>query len=249
MKTLLPLAIFALMAFLPAVAQTTLNPDDPIVIYNRDRPPADPPWGSIGKWVITNSPNISWGTGSFKAYVYKGMAFRLKFPGTYRHGVADGKKYPVSIFFHGLGEARPYTDNNLQLLNGGRMFRDAVDNGVYDGFLLYPQSQGAWGPLEYDKLSEILDSMALFTKADLNRIAVSGLSSGAYASWEFMIRYPQKVSASLPMSGVSAGYGADVNSYKYTPIWLFQGGLDGSPAPYTAQQVVNLIRNAGGTIN
>lgn len=248
MKTIFPLAILVLLACGPAIAQTTLNPNDPIVIYNRDRPPVDPPWGSIGKWVITNSSNISWSTTSFKAYIYKGMAFRLKFPRTYQHGVVDGKKYPVYLFFHGLGEARPATDNNLQLLNGGRKFRDAVDNGAYDGFLLYPQSVGAWGALEFDKISEVLDSMASFTKADLNRITVNGLSSGGYASWEFMIRHPQKVSASLPMSGVANGYADSVDNYKYTPIWLFQGGQDGAPAPYTAQQVVNLIRGEGGTI-
>lgn len=231
-----------------ATAQTTLNPADPMVVYNPDQPPADPPWGSIGKWVYTPNASVTWDHSSFKSYIYKGMSFRLKFPKTYQHGVVDGRKYPVFLFFHGRGESRPATDNNWILLNGGKKFRDAVDNGSFDGYLMYPQTPGLWGDIEYDKISELLDSMAQFTKADLNRICVNGLSAGGYASWEFMIRHPEKVAASMPMSGVSNNYLSAVNDIKYQRIWLFQGGLDGSPAPYTAQTVVNAVNNAGGDI-
>lgn len=81
----------ALALFLSQVtnAQSVLDPSDPIVIYNSSSPPTQPAWGQIGKWVKTN--RLSWNTSSFKAYIYKGFAFRLKFPKTYDHTANDGK--------------------------------------------------------------------------------------------------------------------------------------------------------------
>src|SRR5690606_29687364 len=84
-----------------SLAQTgVLDPDDPIVIYNPAAPPATPAYGQLAKWVKTN--RVSYNTTSFKAYYYKGMAFRLKFPKSYKDSVNTGKKYPIFVFFHGI---------------------------------------------------------------------------------------------------------------------------------------------------
>ncbi|MGX5819030.1 fibronectin type III domain-containing protein [Chitinophaga lutea] len=227
-------------------AQTTLNPADPVVTYNGSNAPAEPAWGKIGKWIKTT--RMSWNTSSYKCYIYKGMAFRLKFPKTYQPGVADGKKYPVYLFWHGLGEADDIYDNEYQLLWGGEKFKNAVDDGTFDGFLIYPQSAGLWGDTEYDKVKELLDSMATYTKADLQRVVVNGLSSGGQGVWAWTIRYPQLTAASLPMSAASWNYTNSIDQYKWLPMWLFQGGLDGNPAPYTTNQLVNFIQTAGGNL-
>src|ERR1044071_8672351 len=73
--------------------QSVLNPADPIVTYNSSSPPAQPAFGTIGKWVRTK--RLSWTTDSYKCYIYKGMCFRLKFPKTYNPTAVDGKKYPI----------------------------------------------------------------------------------------------------------------------------------------------------------
>ncbi|PSL43747.1 fibronectin type III domain protein [Chitinophaga niastensis] len=248
MKRLLPLIISFLLLFITGktIAQSVLNPNDPIVIYNSASPPAQPPYGQIGKWVKTVRVTW-WNTNGFKAYFYKGMAFRLKFPKTYQPGVVDGKKYPVYVFYHGRGEGAPIYDNDFQLSHGGDVFNAAVNNGLYDGFLLYPQStDGTWGTNYYDNVAELLNIMATEVKADLNRVTVNGLSEGGYATWEFMLRYPKLVAGALPMSGIAIGYNSGINSFKFTPVWLFQGGKDGAPAPYTAQQMVNTEHTAGG---
>ena len=110
---------------------TVLNPADPIVVYNSTRPPTDTTFGVIKKWVKTN--RLGWNTSSWKAYYYKGVCFRIKFPTTYNRTANDGKKYPMLIFWHGLGEKGSIYDNEYQLFHGGQFFTSSVNNGTFDG--------------------------------------------------------------------------------------------------------------------
>lgn len=232
-----------------AVAQQALNPADPIVVYNSSAPPTAPPYGRIGKWVKTN--RLAWNTSNFKCYIYKGLNFRLKFPKTYQHNVADGKKYPIFVFLHGRGEGGSVYDNEYQLLHGGQTFDTYTNNGSFDGFLFYGQTaDGNWGNGQYDIIKELLDSLALQVKGDLNRVIVNGLSAGGYGSWLFAERYPQYFASIMPMSGIANGDGSttNINNLKYTATWYFQGGKDNSPAPYTANTVISAYQAAGAHI-
>ncbi|MBK8553437.1 MAG: hypothetical protein IPL53_21175 [Ignavibacteria bacterium] len=60
---------------------SVLDPNDPVITYDPNNSPTEPPFGQIGKWVRT--VRLNWNTTSFKPYIYKGVAFRLKFPKTY----------------------------------------------------------------------------------------------------------------------------------------------------------------------
>jgi hypothetical protein len=122
-----------------AVAQSVLDPSDPVITYNSSNPPTEPPYGQIGKWVRT--VRLGWNTTAYKAYIYKGCAFRLKFPKSYDPLANDGKKYPMLVFFHGLGETGSIYDNEYQLYHGGQGFANAVTNGSFDGYILCMQSQ------------------------------------------------------------------------------------------------------------
>jgi len=75
-----------------SIAQSVLNPDDPIVEYDSLNPPVQPPWAQIGKWVRTKS--VSWNSDSYKCYIYEGSCFRLKFPKSYNPNVNDGTNIP-----------------------------------------------------------------------------------------------------------------------------------------------------------
>jgi large repetitive protein len=250
MKRTVHLLIGILMLFAgTAHAQQALNPADPIVVYNSASPPTAPTFGRIGKWVKTN--RLSWNTSDFKCYIYKGLNFRLKFPRTYQHNVADGKKYPIFVFLHGRGEGGSVYDNEYQLLHGGQNFETKTDNGSFDGFLFYGQTaDGQWGNGQFDVIKELLDSLSVQTKGDLNRVFVNGLSAGGYGSWAFAQRYPQSFAAVLPMSGIANGDGTadNVNKLKFTSLWYFQGGLDNAPAPYTANTVITAYQNAGADL-
>ena len=148
-----------------------LNINDPDVIYTTNNQPAAPTWNQISKWGHTN--RLSWNPYSYGylSYYFQGMAFRLKFPKSYKQGVVDGKKYPVFIFFHGLGEAGTIWDNEYQLFHGGQIFAEAVNDSAFDGFVLTPQSQGGYMQSYFPAISNLIDSMVKYTKVDLDRIS------------------------------------------------------------------------------
>ncbi|RZL12490.1 MAG: hypothetical protein EOO89_19495, partial [Pedobacter sp.] len=222
------------------IAQSgVLNPNDNVVVYNSATPPSQPAFGQVGKWVKTTRMN--WNTTSFKAYIYKGMAFRLKFPKSYQHGVADGKTYPVMIFFHGVGEKGSIYDNEFQLYHGGQVHSNGVDNGNFDGFLLYPQNVGGFfGAAQYDFIKELIENfMVPQVKVDLNRVIIDGLSGGGTASWDMLFRHPKLIGASYPISAASVAYADRLSTAQYIPIWHFQGGLDNSPHPNTSKVIVD----------
>jgi predicted esterase/predicted RNA-binding protein with TRAM domain len=224
-----------------------LNPADPIVNYNSSSPPATPPFGQMAKWVRT--PRMNWDATSFKCYYFNGVQFRVKFPTTYQHNVADGQKYPVALFLHGLGERGTIYDNEYSLLHGGQTFRDRVNNGSFNGFLIYPQSQnGFWGTSYFTTLVQIIDSMAKYVKADLDRVFIHGLSSGGQGVWDFIAANPKTFSHAAPISAASLDDIPNIPNYIHLPLWMFTGDLDSNPAAGTAAALRDSIRNRGGNV-
>ncbi|MGN6617527.1 MAG: T9SS type A sorting domain-containing protein [Ilyomonas sp.] len=226
--------------------QSVLDPNDPIVEYHPGVTYPQPKRGQIGKWIRT-SHYYFWNTDSYKAYIYKGVAFRLKFPKTYDPAANDGKLYPMIVLFHGYGEIDTITDNEFQLRNGGREHKNAVDNGVFDGYVLFMQCQDYWHNYHSKYLTEIIDYMVTNNKLDPFRVSVEGISGGAWFSWKTLFAHPQYVDDILPMSGVSAGYknSSKTEIYKYTPVWCFQGAKDIKPSPATAHKVRDVLVKIG----
>lgn len=237
--------MFAILAYSLQTQAQVMDPSDPIVIYNPNNPPAQPPWGQMAKWVKTN--RLNWNTSNYKCYIYKGLQFRLRFPKTYQHNVNDGKKYPIFVFFHGIGEKGSIYDNEFQLYHGGQLHDQAVTNGSFDGFLLYTQTQSGWfGASSYEVIKEIIENFLVpQNKGDINRVLVDGLSGGGSACWEFSIAYPNLVAASTPISSASLSFGNSANSLKWIPTWHFQGGLDHAPDPGTSEALGATLLNAG----
>lgn len=257
MKTLFTLAIISCFCFFlnPAEAQTFqygMNPNDPDVVFTSSNQPALPAWNNYGivKWGHTN--RLGWGpyAKGYRSYLYQGMAFRVKFPKTYQHGVADGKKYPMLIFFHGRGEAGSVYDNEYQLLHGGELHANKVNDGTFDGFLFYAQSTTGNSQDYFPRISALIDSMVKSVKVDIDRVMVSGLSSGGQATWDFLMTdaYAKKICTALPLCAASTNYPNYMNTYITIPLWTSNGGQDAAPAPFTVTYVVNEFRNRGGLI-
>ena len=243
------LSFFMIGAVVSTQGQSVFNPNDPIVIYNPSNPPTEPVFGQPGKWVKTN--RLPWNTSSFKAYIYKGVAFRLKWPKNY--DISGNTKYPLFLFFHGKGERGSIYDNEYQLFHGGELHRNAVDNGTYNGFLLYPQTSdpdGHWSGADRQFVMEVIENFLIpEVNIDPFRISVDGLSAGGLSTWRFFEAYPKLVAACLPISNSSSSYNNIIVENKFTPIWLFQGGLDLSPLPATSQYLNKVAQQAGANFN
>ncbi|MBS1659466.1 MAG: fibronectin type III domain-containing protein [Bacteroidetes bacterium] len=229
-----------------AFGQSILNPADAVVTYNSASPPTQPAYGTIGKWVRTR--RVSWNTDAYKAYIYKGTQFRLLFPKTYNPTAVDGKKYPMMIFYHGVGEASntPY-DNEYQLYHGGDVFLSAVNNGKFDGYVICLQTAGGWGNNEFSILRELIQYMTINNKLDPFHVTGNGLSGGGGGTWQMFLNNPTYNAGIIPMSGIDVTFSNNdvVTKCLYEQIWNTHGGLDGSPSPYTASVVNSAMQAAG----
>lgn len=241
--------IFIVLGMNSVFSQTgVLDPTDPVVTYNSANRPTQPPAGQIKDWVRTR--RVSWNTDEYKCYIYQGLVFRIKFPKSYQHNVVDGKKYPIYVFFHGLGEKGTIYDNEIQLIHGGQGHMNAVNQDKFDGFLFYPQNEfGFFGPAQYSIIKTLIENYFVpQLKVDINRVIVDGLSGGGTATWDFCTTYPKLVAGMLPISAANTANASSstfLNALKFIPIWHFQGGQDRNPTPAVAEAVGNALLNVG----
>ncbi len=232
-----------------------------------------------------HAPLYSWENPYYESYQYQNpnigstynLRFRLMKPVDWASSGED-EKFPLIVFFHGSGESAsgdptPGVQNNsLQLVHGGQRHRDAVINGSFPGFLLYPQmrrtgqncgnggnynnsvcNNNNWGHEWREAVKYVIDKLIADYKVDPNRIYVHGLSGGGESTWQFMTNYPEYVAAAHPMSAAGNQFHATVESgykeyYKHIPIWSSQGGTDGNPTPAEGNSIVTAIRDVGGSI-
>src|SRR5437764_173717 len=127
-------SLLAILFFGNAAAQSVLDPNDPVNNYDPAHAPVQPGWMTMGKWVRTPRGYGDW-TNRYKAYIWQGLAFRLRFPNGF-NTANDGKKYPLMIFLHGRGEIStqsPNYDNEFQLLQGPPKFDSDINNTLYPG--------------------------------------------------------------------------------------------------------------------
>jgi hypothetical protein len=271
MKTLLLFASLVVATQL-ATSQNVFSPTDPIIRYSSgasygsaQRP--DTNRAGLQKWVSTPTNGISsgtdqWDASSFKAYYLftSGMRvpYRIKFPTTYTSNPT--KKFPVMVFLHGAGEVGCASNGGLynnekQLWLGGQLFKQQVDNGAFDGFLVYPQlvtTNGcwdSWGTTATARLTNIvamIDSLGKYARLDIDRVALNGLSGGGYGDWRFADIFPQRVSKIIPSA--AAGSTNNRTAFVHIPIWFATGGKDPDPSPAQAAYSLNRMKEIGADI-
>ena len=227
-----------------------LDPNDPDVIFTTNNQPPVPTWGVMSKW--GHKSRLSWNPYSFgyKSYYFKGMAFRVKFPKTYQHNVIDGKVYPSILFLHGLGEPGPIWDNEFHLVHGGQTHAQKINDGTFDGFMIYPQSQSGSLQSYFPILKDLVDSMVKYVKLDIDRFHVGGLSSGGQATFDFP-QQQQYAKLACALEPISAAQYEDVTffaSHITIPIFLANGGQDNAPYPETVNDIIRAYKNLGGNI-
>lgn len=244
MKKLLLLILIFVSSGLTA---QVLDPNDPIVVYDENNPPPTPSWGTLAKWVI--SPSVNWNTDEWKSYYYNQVPFRLRYPDNYDPNRTE--PYPMIVILHGRGFSNGTIYMNDRHLNnaGAQTYENGINSGKFDGFILSPQgTSGYFGSGQFNAIESIISFIDQQHNLDVNRVTVTGRSAGAQAVWRFISEKPQLFAAALPMSGSADNFVDGIEDYKYTPIWLFQGGLDTNPRPSTSENLINEILLAGGKV-
>jgi predicted peptidase len=78
---------------------------------------------------------------------------------------------------------------------------------------------------------------------DTNRIYITGLSMGGFATFEAIERYPHLFAAAVPVCG-----GGDVSkaaSIARIPIWIFEGSEDAGVDPRLSMNMAEALTKAG----
>ena len=110
--------------------------------------------------------------------------------------------WPVMLFLHGLGERGTEID---------RVRHHNTPPGAYPNLpalharviLVTPQMNPDWRQWDIDWVRAALDAVLDDQPADRTHLLVTGLSVGGNATWDFLTRYPEEVTAAASFAGVA----------------------------------------------
>jgi predicted peptidase len=189
------------------------------------------------------------------------ISYRILFPENF-----DPKqKYPVLFFLHGSGERG--SDNEKQLVNGGKLFLRADIRKQFPAIVIFPQcaESSFWSNVNMEKdtagktvfdfpkggkptlamkaLLGMVKNILEKPYADHEQIYVGGLSMGGMGTYELLRRKPNTFAAAFAICG--GDNVANVNKYKKVPLWIFHGGKDDVVPPVLSTTVANQLKIIG----
>lgn len=158
---------------------------------------------TIGQTWGPKYTSMTWGTGGYYEYL----------PVGYNDPGNAGKKYPVILFIHGIGEqgngtsdlGRVRTVGFPTVINAGFFPNSFNVNGQDFSFIaIVPQFSGWPGS---DQISNILDYIQANYRADESRLYLTGLSMGGGVTWDYASSSSaaaNRLAAILPVCGASS---------------------------------------------
>jgi len=152
--------------------------------------------------------------------------------------------WPLLLFLHGRGES----NGPLSLVAkwGPPKFAQRGDDLPF--ILVSPQCprDGEWrDATRQQQLGRLLESMTKAYRVDNDRIYLTGLSMGGYGSWSLAAKHPGLFAAVVPVCG--GGDPNDADNLITLPIWVFHGDQDTAVPFRKSVEMVEAIRQAGGT--
>jgi len=156
-------------------------------------------------------------------------------------------KFPLILSLHGIGER----GSDLSELKRDGLPKILDGNTEFPFMVLSPQCPETteWYYDRTDRLTlQTLQDVIAAYPVDTNRIYVTGYSMGGIGTWDFTIRYPDKIAAILPIA-FRAETGWNVAAMKSVPVRAFHGENDDVIPLQSAQNLVNAFIKIGGQID
>ena len=149
------------------------------------------------------------------------------------------EKCPLIIFLHGMGERGK--DLEKVKKHGPPKIVDKKNTTPF--IIVSPQTpRGQWWKVS--RLNKLLDHILATTKADPQRVYLTGLSMGGFGAWGWIAAEPDRFAAAIPICG--GGNPGKADRLVHLPIWAFHGAKDGTVSPKKSQDMVDAIKDAGG---
>ena len=131
-------------------------------------------------------------------------------------GFSEDKKYPIIIHFHGAGSR----GDNVEILNDQAIMRYANDTKNFPFVMFLPQcSANTWFDI-FEQLRTFVTTVVELPYADKEKVYLSGVSMGGYASWQMLMSEPNIFRKAV----ICCGGGMYWNAVRIKiPVWAFHG--------------------------
>ena len=153
-----------------------------------------------------------------------------------RLGQDPTERFPMLIVNHGWSNSKRFDTpgSGMQVMNEHSLLQYIQSHDFdHDLPFIILMPQRCWSQFA-DAEVQILNSFVQWAKrvypVDENKIYMTGLSMGGWATWEYIRSYPNELAAAAPMAG-----GGDVGricTAVPTPVWAF-AAVDDPTVPYT----------------
>ena len=158
----------------------------------------------------------------------------------------NGQRWPLMLFLHGAGERG--TDIQRAAVHGP--LKQAKLGQKFPFIIVAPQCPAGqiW---ENEPLLQLLNHVEKKFAVDTNRVYLTGISMGGYATWQFGLRHPGKFAALVPICGggnmieVVLGPRDKPVAIKNLPIWAFHGAKDDIVPPIESGRLVTQLKMLG----
>jgi predicted peptidase len=181
---------------------------------------------------------------AFEKQVQKivGGQFLLFLPEGCNKGSNGGKKWPLIIFLHGSDES----GRDLKRLKTHGLPKIVEQRNDFPFIVASPQALTPAEGFNGDMLNGMLDDLVASLPVDVDRIYLTGLSMGGFATWGWAVETPERFAAIAPICG---GWDpADAQKLKKLPIWAFHGADDDVIDITDGQDMVDAVKAVGGNV-
>jgi predicted peptidase len=155
------------------------------------------------------------------------------------YGEDKTKKWPLVVFLHGSGE-RGSDLEKVKIHGPPKLIAKGQD---FPFIVVSPQCPDdyRWSP---PLLSGMLDEVIAKNKVDPDRIYLTGLSMGAFGTWDWAMAEPHRFAALVPICGEGEPRAAKL--MKHIPVWIFHGAKDQGVPVAGSQVMFDALKKEGG---
>ncbi len=180
------------------------------------------------------------------------LNFRLFQPEPFRRNPQSGRTYPLVVFLHGGGERGLNNITQITANQGAVAFAGPERQAGDPSFVLAPQvptpRTNNWTtPAIQAALLELIDAVTAGYPINPDRLYLTGLSMGAFGSFDLLPKYPDKFAAALLVAG--RGDTEQMPLITGLPMWITHS-VDDPTVDYTTGSlaVVNALEAAGARV-
>jgi predicted peptidase len=150
--------------------------------------------------------------------------------------------WPLMLFLHGAGERG--TDLNAVKKHGPPKLIETAHPLELDKFIIVSPQCPAGRSWDLVAVKGLLDHITKTQPVDTNRVILTGLSMGGYATWGLLAEHPDLAAAAVPICG--GGKPETTAKFKHVPIRVYHGAKDEAVPQKRSDDMVEALKKAGG---